>query len=69
MPAALVVLAIIFGICIFGTALLNIGVGGIILCILIPIACIWKKIADKRRERIEELSGRDECIYKNGGID
>lgn len=69
MPAALVVLAIIFGICIFGTALLNMGVGGIILCVLIAIACICDKVADKRRERIEELSGRDEWRYKNGGID
>lgn len=59
MPAAFIVLAIIFGICLFGTALLNMGIGGIVLCILIAIACICDKIADKRRDRIEELSGRD----------
>ncbi len=69
MPAAISVLAIIFGVCIIGTALLNMGVAGIVLAILVVVYSITEHVRMKRQDKFDKMSGRDEWRYKNGGID
>ncbi len=69
MPAAIIVLAIIFAICLIGMALLNMGPGGIILIILMVVYAIAEHVHTKRQDKIAKMSGRDEWRYKNGGID
>lgn len=69
MPAAISVIAIIFAICLFGVALLNMGVAGIVLAVIVVVYAITERIRMKRQDKIEKMSGRDEWRYKNGGID